>query len=59
MCFLETFGKKIAEATDHLGTMSVMDWGLYDKHGNEEVDPVWPFRLYFEGINNYGWTDEF
>jgi hypothetical protein len=39
--------------------MSVMDWGLYDKHGNEEVDPVWPFRLDFEGINNYGWTDEF
>lgn len=59
MCFLETFGKKLAEATDHLGTMSVMDWGLYDKHGNEEVDPVWPFRLDFEGINNYGWTDEF
>lgn len=29
MCILQTLGKKLAEATDHLGTMSVMDWGLY------------------------------
>lgn len=59
MCFLQTVGKKIAEATDHVATMSVMDWGLYGQDGDEETEPVWPFRLDFEGINNYGWTDEY
>jgi len=26
-CFLETVGKKSAEATDYIGNMSLMDWG--------------------------------
>lgn len=58
-CFLETVGKKSAEATDYIGNMSLMDWGQYDSKGNEEDDNIWPFAIDFEGINDYGWTDEY
>ena len=56
-CLLESVGKKQAEATDHTTTMSTMDWAKYDQDGDEVDEPVWPYRIDFEGINNYGWTD--
>jgi len=58
-CFKKTIGKKLAEVTEHVTTMSVMDWGVYNQDGTEEEEPVWPFRLDFVGKNNYGWTDEY
>ena len=39
--------------------MSTMDWAKYDQDGDEVDEPVWPYRIDFEGINNYGWTDEY
>jgi len=57
-CVVETFEKKIAEATLFIGAMSVMDWGQYSKDGTEEVNPVWPEHLEFEGVSNFGFTDE-
>ena len=35
-----------------------MDWGVYRQDGTEEVNPVWPARLEFEGVSNFGFTPE-
>jgi len=56
-CARETIGKKLAEVTDHIGAMSVMNWGEYTESGVKEQRPVWPFILDFEPIDAYGWTD--
>ena len=56
-CARETIGKKLAETTDHIGAMSVMDWGKYTEEGKEEDDPLHPFILEFEPFDIYGWTD--
>merc|ERR1712062_677071 len=57
-CASETFGKKIAEGSLHIGAMSVMDWGKYSQDGSEVENPVWPQRLEFEGASYFGFTDE-
>ena len=56
-CARETIGKKLAEVTDHIGAMSVKNWGEYTESGIEEEDPHWPFILEFEPYDVYGWTD--
>lgn len=56
-CARETIGKKLAETTDHIGAMSVMDWGQYTESGKKEENPKWPFILEFEPYDVYGWTD--
>ena len=59
-CARETVGKKLAEVTtDHIGAMSVMNWGLYDEDGVREENPKWPFLLEFEPYDVYSWTDEY
>ena len=32
-CSRQTIGKKLAETTDHIGAMSVMNWGLHTESG--------------------------
>ena len=58
-CARETIGKKLAETTDHIGAMSVMNWGRYDEDGVEEAQPKWPFIIEFEPYNVYGWSDNY
>ena len=56
-CARETIGKKLAETTDHIGAMSVMNWALHKEDGTAESEPRWPFILEFEPYDMYGWTD--
>ncbi len=57
-CARQTIGKKLAETTDHIGAMSVLDWAKHTESGLEESDPKHPFILEFEPFDIYGWTDE-
>lgn len=52
-CARETIGKKLAETTDHIGAMSVMNWSFWDEQGNPEKEPRWPFLLEFEPFDLY------
>lgn len=56
-CARETIGKKLAETTDHIGAMSVKNWGEYSEDGTKEENPKWPMILEFEPYDIYGWTD--
>lgn len=56
-CSRETIGKKLAETTDHIGAMSVMNWAFHKEDGTPEEEPRWPFILEFEPYDIYGWTD--
>lgn len=56
-CARETIGKKLAETTDHIGAMSVKNWGEYTESGMVEPQPKWPFVVEFEPYDVYGWTD--
>ena len=57
VCARNTIGKKLAEATAHIGAMSVMDWSKWTADGTMELEPKWPFILEFEPYDLYGWTD--
>ena len=56
-CSRGTIGKKLAEASPHIGAMSVMDWSKHTADGVMELEPKWPFILEFEPYDLYGWTD--
>ena len=56
-CSRHTIGKKLAETTDFIGAMSVMNWGKHTESGKAEPNPKWPFILEFEPFDVYGWTD--
>ena len=56
-CSRETIGKKLAETTDHIGAMSVLNWSKHKEDGTPEEEPRWPFILEFEPYDIYGWTD--
>lgn len=56
-CARQTIGKKLAETTDHIGAMSVMNWAFHDEFGQAEKEPHWPFILEFEPFDLYGWSD--
>ena len=58
-CMRETFGKKLAEATDFIGASSIMEMALFDQHGKEETRPNWPFMIEAEPYDTYGWTDAY
>ena len=57
-CARQTLGKKLAETTDHIGAMSVKNWGEFREDGTKESEPLWPFILEFEPYDVYGWTDQ-
>ena len=58
-CARQTIGKKLAETTDHIGAMSVKNWGEYTESGHKEENPKWPFILEFEPYTkDLFWTDE-
>jgi len=58
-CARQTNGKHFAEASDHVGGTSLMEFSKFDEFGNEEKDFHWPFQLVVEPYDVYGWTDEF
>ena len=58
-CMRETFGKKLAEASDFIGAWSIMEMSLYDSQGKRESRPNWPFMIEAEPYDTYGWTDAY
>lgn len=58
-CARETIGKHLAEVSDHVGAMSVMELAEFDQYGNEEPEPHWPFQIDIEPYDVYGWTDAY
>ena len=58
-CMRETFGKKLAEASDFIGAWSIMEMALYDSQGKRESRPNWPFMIEAEPYDTYGWTDAY
>ena len=44
-CRLMTSHAKLAQATDHIGNMSVKNISDYDQYGNRESSPKWPFMM--------------
>ena len=58
-CSRETYGKKLAEGTNHIGARSVMEMAEFDQHGKKEKNPHWPFMIEVEPYDAYGWTDKY
>lgn len=44
-CRLMTVSAKLAQASDHIGNMSVKNLSDYDQLGNREPYPNWPFKM--------------
>lgn len=44
-CRLMTVSAKLAQASDHIGNMSVKNLSDYDQYGNREHNPNWPFKM--------------
>lgn len=58
-CSRETYGKKLAEASNFIGAWSVMEMAKFDQHGVPEEYPNWPFMVEVEPYDVYGWTDKY
>ena len=58
-CLRETYGKWLADATNHIGATSLMELSQYDEQGVAEEYPNWPFMVELEPYNVYGWTDKY
>lgn len=58
-CVRATIAKKLAEVTDHIGAMSLMELSQFDQYGNPVYDNHWPFMIEVEPYDVYGWTDAY
>ena len=44
-CLNSTIHAKFAQATNHIGNLSVKNLSDYDQYGNREHAPKWPFKM--------------
>jgi len=58
-CLKETYGKWLADATNHIGASSLMELSQFDQFGYKEEKPHWPFMIEVEPYDVYGWTDKY
>lgn len=58
-CLRQTWGRLVAEATDHIGATSLMELSQFDQFGHEVKDAHWPFQIDLEPYDVYGWTDKY
>lgn len=58
-CTRATYAKCLADCTNHIGAMSVMEMAQYDDRGRAVKQPNWPFMIDLEPYDVYGWTDAY
>jgi len=58
-CTRATYAKCLADCTNHIGAMSLMEMSQYAENGDKIEQPHWPFMIDLEPYDVYGWTDAY